>query len=131
MVVAKSPLAEESGYEQGTSLLAGGRAGPDTVDVIACEGREEHIAIAGENIVRHGATRSIKASLRRAVLARDGGLHHRWLHLPLPSSGTSHRFPIPGRGSFGREPDHAVLVAPPRSRPPPRNAHRSHIPTPT
>ena len=73
MVVAKSPLAEESGYEQGTSLLAGGRVGPDTVDLIACGGRAEHIAIAGENIVRHGATRSIKASLRRAVLARDGG----------------------------------------------------------
>lgn len=73
MVVAKDPLAAESGYEQATSVLAGGRVGPDIVDLISCTGRVEHVGVDGQEIVHHGSTRSIKPSLRRAVLARDGG----------------------------------------------------------
>ena len=73
MVVANNLLAEDSGYEQGTSVLAGGRVGPDTVDLIACGGRVEHITMSGQDIVHRGATRSIEPSMRRAVLARDGG----------------------------------------------------------
>ena len=73
MVVANNPLAEDSGYEQGTSILAGGRVGPDTVELIACSGRTEHITVSGQHIVHHGTTRTVKPSTRRAVLARDGG----------------------------------------------------------
>jgi len=73
MVVANNPLAGDSGYEQGTSMLAGGRVGPDTVDLVACGGRTEHITVSGQNIVHHGTTRTVKPSTRRAVLARDGG----------------------------------------------------------
>ena len=73
MVVANNPLAEDSGYEQGTSILAGGRVGPDTVGLIACGGRTEHITVSDQHIVHHRTTRTVKPSTRRAVLARDGG----------------------------------------------------------
>ena len=45
MVVAQDPLAEASGFELGASILAGGRVGPDTVDLIQCAGRIETITV--------------------------------------------------------------------------------------
>ena len=73
MAVANQPLAEISGYEQGTAVLAGARVGPDTVDLIQCVGRTEVITVAGQNIVQHGSVTAMRPSLRRAVLARDDG----------------------------------------------------------
>ena len=73
-VVADARLAEVSGNEQGIEILAGPRVGPDTVDLIECTGRREEILVDGQDIVHISApTRIIKAHLRRAVLARDGG----------------------------------------------------------
>ena len=73
MLVGTQPLAEESGYEQGTAMLAGGRVGPGTVDLVECIGRIETITLAGQGIVRHGSKSGIPPALRRAVLARDDG----------------------------------------------------------
>ena len=73
MVVANNPLAEASGFEQGVSLLAGGRVGPGTVDLIRCSGRIEDITVTGQDITRHGSVSTIRPGLRRAVLARDEG----------------------------------------------------------
>ena len=73
MVVARNPLAEASGFEQGVSVLAGGRVGPDTVDLIQCSGRVESITVTGQDITHHGSTSTIRPGLRRAVLARDEG----------------------------------------------------------
>ena len=73
MVVAHQPVADQSNYEQGIAVLAGGRVGPDTVDLITCEGRVEAITTDGRNIGRHGTVSGIPPSLRRAVLARDDG----------------------------------------------------------
>ena len=73
MVVANNPLAEASGFEQGVSVLAGGRVGPDTVDLIQCSGRTESITVTGQDITHHGSHSAIRPSLRRAVLARDEG----------------------------------------------------------
>ena len=73
MVVARTPLAEASGIEQGVSVLAGGRVGPDTVDLIQCSGRIENITVSGPDITQHGSTSAIRPGLRRAVLARDEG----------------------------------------------------------
>ena len=39
MLVAHNPLAEASGFEQSTAVLAGGRVGPGTVDLVECAGR--------------------------------------------------------------------------------------------
>ena len=58
-------------------------------------------------------------------------LHHRRMHLHLPSRSPPHRPPIPRRNQHAREPDHALLVAPSRRRPPARHAHRPPITTPT
>ncbi|MDE0377275.1 MAG: HNH endonuclease signature motif containing protein [bacterium] len=73
MVVANNPIAEASGFEQGVSVLAGGRVGPGTVDLIQCSGRIENITVTGQDINRHGSTSTIRPGLRRAVLARDDG----------------------------------------------------------
>ena len=73
MVVANNPLAEASGFEQGVSVLAGWRVGPDTVDLVQCSGRIESITVTGQDIIRHGSTSTIRPGLRRAVLARDEG----------------------------------------------------------
>ena len=73
MVVAQNPLAEMSDFEQGSAVFAGGRVGPDTVDLIRCAGRIETITVEGQHIVRHGSAASTPPALRRAVLARDGG----------------------------------------------------------
>ncbi|MYC85912.1 MAG: HNH endonuclease, partial [Acidimicrobiia bacterium] len=73
MVVADNSLAKDSGFEQGTAMLAGGRVGPSTVDFIECAGRIEAITTDGQNIVRHGSRAGIPPALRRAVLARDNG----------------------------------------------------------
>ena len=73
MVVANNPTAEASGFEQGTAMLAGGRVGPGTVDLIGCVGRIEAITTEGQDIVRHGSRSGIPPALRRAVLARDNG----------------------------------------------------------
>lgn len=73
MVVADNSLAKDSGFEQGTAMLAGGRVGPSTVDLIECAGRIEAITTDGQNIVRHGSRAGIPPALRRAVLARDNG----------------------------------------------------------
>ncbi|MDE0370162.1 MAG: HNH endonuclease signature motif containing protein [bacterium] len=73
MVVAQTPLAEDSGYEQGTGMLAGGRVGPGTIDLIECAGRIETIAVDGQDIIRHRSRSGIPLALRRAVLARDDG----------------------------------------------------------
>ena len=73
MIIAKRPLSEESGYEQGVAILAGARVGPDTVDLVGCVGTTELITVAGQNIVGHTTTTSMRPSLRRAVLARDDG----------------------------------------------------------
>ncbi len=73
MVVAHQPLAEASGFEQGTAVLAGARVGPDVVDLIGCVGRTEAITAQGPDIVHHGAATGIRPALRRAVLARDDG----------------------------------------------------------
>ena len=73
MVVAQNPLAEDSGFEQGAALLAGGRVGPHTIDLIGCSGRIETITVTGQKIVHHGSRSGIPPALRRAVLARDDG----------------------------------------------------------
>ena len=73
MVVANNPLAEASGFEQGTAVLAGARVGPDVVDLIGCVGRTEAITAQGPDIVHHVAATGIRPALRRAVLARDDG----------------------------------------------------------
>ena len=73
MVVANRQLAETSDYEQGVAVLGGARVGPDTVDLIRCTGYTETITADGHSITHHGSTTSIRASLRRAVLARDDG----------------------------------------------------------
>ena len=73
MVVAQNPLAEMSDFERGAAVLAGGRVGPDTVDLIRCTGRIETITVEGQHIVRHGSVASTPPAQRRAVLARDGG----------------------------------------------------------
>jgi len=73
MVVANNPIAEASGFEQGVSVLAGGRVGPGTVDLIQCSGRMENITVTGQDITHHGSTSTVRPGLRRAVLARDEG----------------------------------------------------------
>ena len=73
MVVAQSPLARTSGYEQGVAVLGGARVGPDTVDLIRCVGRTEAITTDGQDIVHHGTIASLRPSVRRAVLGRDDG----------------------------------------------------------
>ena len=73
MAVANNPVAEMSGFEKGTAMLAGGRVGPGTVSLIECTGRIENITVNGEDIVRHGSRSGIPPALRRAVLARDDG----------------------------------------------------------
>ncbi len=73
MVVAGNPTAEVSGFEQGTAMLAGGRVGPGTVDLIQCVGRVEAITTEGQVIIRHGSRSGIPPAMRRAVLARDNG----------------------------------------------------------
>ena len=73
MIVANNSLAEMSGFEQGTAMLAGGRVGPGTVDLVGCVGRIEAITVDGQDIVRHGSRSGIPPALRRAVLARDNG----------------------------------------------------------
>ena len=73
MVLANQPLAETSANEQGVAMLAGARVGPDTVDLVQCVGTTEVITMAGQSIVQHGTTTSMRPSLRRAVLARDDG----------------------------------------------------------
>ena len=73
MVVANNPVAVESGFEQGTAVLASGRVGPNTIDLIQCTGRIETITVTGQNIVHHGSKSAIPPALRRAVLARDDG----------------------------------------------------------
>ena len=73
MVVANNPIAEASGFEQGVAVLAGGRVGPGTVDLIQCSGRIEAITVAGRDITRHGSISAVRPGLRRAVLARDEG----------------------------------------------------------
>ena len=73
-VVADAQLAETSGNQQGVGILIGPRVGPDTVDLIECVGRHETIETNGQHIAHTSPpTRVIKAHLRRAVLARDGG----------------------------------------------------------
>ncbi|MDE0287177.1 MAG: HNH endonuclease signature motif containing protein [bacterium] len=73
MVVANQALAEPSGNEQGVAMLAGARVGPDTVDLVRCLGTTEVVTVAGQSILQHGTTTSMRPSLRRAVLARDDG----------------------------------------------------------
>ena len=73
MVLARNPVAEGSGFEQGVSVPAGQRVGPDTVDLIQCAGRTEVITLAGQEIIHHGSSTSIRPAIRRAVLARDDG----------------------------------------------------------
>ncbi|MYF82924.1 MAG: HNH endonuclease, partial [Acidimicrobiia bacterium] len=73
MVLARNPVAEGSGFEQGVAVLAGQRVGPDTVDLIRCTGRTELITLAGQDIIHHGSRTSIRPATRRAVLARDDG----------------------------------------------------------
>ncbi len=73
MVVADQTLAEESGYEQGASVFAGGRVGPDTIDLIRCSGRVERITVNGQHITTHRTKSTIRPAMGRAVLARDGG----------------------------------------------------------
>ncbi len=73
MVLARNPLAEGSGFEQGVGVLAGQRVGPDTVDLIRCAGRTETITMAGQDFIHHGSSGSIRPATRRAVLARDDG----------------------------------------------------------
>lgn len=73
MVLARNPVAEGSGFEQGVAVLAGQRVGPDTVDLIRCAGRTEIITVAAQDVVHHGSSASIRPAARRAVLARDDG----------------------------------------------------------
>ena len=73
VVLARNPVAEGSGFEQGVAVLSGQRVGPDTVDLIRCAGREEFITLSGQDIIHHGSRTSIGPSIRRAVLARDDG----------------------------------------------------------
>ncbi len=73
MIVADQPLAERSGNEQGVSILAGPRVGPDTVDLVECQGRTEHITATPGSLTSNGLSQQIRPGLRRAVLARDDG----------------------------------------------------------
>lgn len=73
MVLARNPVAEGSGFEQGVAVLAGQRVGPDTVDLIRCAGRTEVVTMAGQDIIHHGSSASLRPAIRRAVLARDDG----------------------------------------------------------
>ena len=73
MIVADQQLAERSGNEQGVSILAGPRVGPDTVDLVECQGRTEHITITPGGLTSGGISQQIRPGLRRAVLARDDG----------------------------------------------------------
>ena len=73
MVLARNPVAEGSGFEQGVAVLAGQRVGPDTVDLIRCAGRTEIITVAEQDIIHHGSSAWIRPATRRAVLARDDG----------------------------------------------------------
>ena len=73
MAVAHDPIAEQSGYEQGASVLAGARVGPDTIDLIRCLGGTEKIIVTGQVVTTYGRTTTIRPALRRAVLARDDG----------------------------------------------------------
>ena len=73
MIVADQQLAERSGNEQGVSILAGPRVGPDTVDLVECQGRTEHITATPDNLTSNGISQQIRPGLRRAVLARDDG----------------------------------------------------------
>lgn len=73
MVVAHQPLSGRSGYEQGAAVLAGGRVGPDIVDLVRCVGKIESVTVSGANVARHGGTTALPPMLRRAVLARDDG----------------------------------------------------------
>ena len=73
MVLARNPVAEGSGFEQGVAVLAGQRVGPDTVNFIRCAGRTELATQAGQDIIHHGSSTSIRPSIRRSVLARDDG----------------------------------------------------------
>ena len=45
--------------------------GPDTIDLILCQGRIENITVAGQRLTAHRSTSGIRPALRRAVLARD------------------------------------------------------------
>ena len=73
MIIANQTLAEPSGNEQGVAILAGAPVGPDTVDLVQCVGTTEVITVAGQSILGHATTTSMRPSLRRAVLARDDG----------------------------------------------------------
>ncbi|MDE0287533.1 MAG: HNH endonuclease signature motif containing protein [bacterium] len=73
IAVAHQPLADASGHERGVAILAGARVGPDSVDLIQCTGATEIITVAGQSILGHRSTYSIRPSLRRGVLARDDG----------------------------------------------------------
>ena len=72
-VLAHEPLAEASGYEQGAAVLGGARVGPDTIDLILCQGRIENVTVAGQRVTTHRSISGIRPALRRAVLARDDG----------------------------------------------------------
>ena len=67
MVVANSPLAQASGFEQGTAILAGARVGPDVVDLIRCVGRIEAITTEGQ---KH---RPPRVRHQHAAIAAEGG----------------------------------------------------------
>ena len=72
-VLAYDPVAEASGYEQGAAVLGGARVGPDTIDLILCEGRIENVIASGQKVTTHRSISGIRPALRRAVLARDNG----------------------------------------------------------
>ena len=57
-------------------------------------------------------------------------MHYRWLHFQLPARSPPHHLQVQGWGSLRGEPHHPLLVAPPRSHPPARNAYRPPNPTP-
>ena len=72
MLVKDQTLAEESGNTQGVELFNGPRVGPQTVEMVECEGRTEPVTIQDGEIVETGPLqRQVPRRLRRAVLARD------------------------------------------------------------
>ncbi|MCY4620741.1 MAG: HNH endonuclease [bacterium] len=72
MLIKDETLADESDDTQGVELFNGPRVGPQTVEAVECEGRNEVVTIQGGQITETGpAQRQTPKRLRRAVLARD------------------------------------------------------------
>ena len=72
MLVKDQALADESGNTRGVELFNGPRVGPQTVELVECEGRTEPVTLQDGQVAETGRPhRQVPRRLRRAVLARD------------------------------------------------------------